>query len=489
LSKPLPKRPRGEASLDLPTQPLGACEPKQAWIYRELRDRILGRVLSCGARLPSTRSLAERWKVSRTTVALAYDQLRSEGYLVSQGGSGTYVAAEVPDTLSTVSPGKAPATVRSQPVDATANAVVNQPFVARIADPSLFPMDAWRKALAASARKASARDLAEVDPMGVGRLREEIAKYLNVARGIACGAGQVLVLSGIRHGLELSARQLLSGADMVAVEDPGYRHAEPIFGRFCRSVLRIPVDGQGCSVAHLRAAGNVRLVHVTPAHQSPTGVTMPISRRLDLLRWAAEADRWIIEDDYDSEFSYDSAPLPALKSLDSADRVIHCGSFNKTMFGALRIGYIVLPAALVPRFRQAKHVTGRANGTLEQLALASFLASGAFARHVRRTRLVYADRRDVVLGALRNALGARQLVVTGAQAGFHMVWWPPEGFDVPRFHALAHAAGMQLPAISEFCERTDLPAGLVIGYTGLSDEAVRRHARALGRAIEETLDA
>jgi len=422
-------------------------------------------------------------------VALAYDQLRSEGYLVSKGGSGTHVAAQVPDALLTASAGNTRGRVRSPQEDAPADPVLNQPFVARIADPSLFPMDAWRKALVASARKASARDLAEVDPMGVGSLREEIAKYLNVSRGIACSAGQVLVLSGIRHALELSARQLLSSTDTVAVEDPGYRHAEPIFGRFARSVLRIPVDAHGCSVTHLRAAGDVRLAHVTPAHQSPTGVTMPVSRRLDLLQWAAEADRWIIEDDYDSEFSYDTAPLPALKSLDSADRVIHCGSFNTTMFGALRIGYIVLPPALVPRFRQAKHVTGRANGTLEQLALATFLASGAYARHVRRTRLVYAARRDVVIDALRNALGARPLVVTGTQAGFHMVWWPPEGFDVPRFCALAHAEGMQLQMISEFCQRTDLPAGLVIGYTGLSDEAVRQHSRALGGAIAKTLHA
>jgi len=451
-------------------------------------------VLSCGARLPSTRNLANRWGVSRTTVELAYDQLRSEGYLVSKGGSGTYVAAQVPDMLSTARPSGTGAPRGLPQVEVPADlpaggGALDMPFVARVADASIFPMDAWRKALVASARSATPRDLTQVDAMGVRLLREEIANYVNVARGIACDAGQVIVLSGIRHGLELCARQLLSAADAVAVEDPGYLHAQPIFGRFARSVLRVPVDAHGCSVEHLRAAASVRLVHVTPAHQSPTGVTMPVSRRLDLLKWAAEGDRWIVEDDYDSEFSYDSAPLPALKSLDSADRVIHCGSFNKTMFGALRVGYVVLPTALVPRFREAKQVTGRANGTLEQLALASFIASGAFARHVRRARLVYAARRDVVLEALGKALGARHLHVTGKHAGFHMVWWPPARFDVPRFRELARAEGLQLRMISEFCQRTDLPAGFVIGYTGLNDEDVRTHSDALGGAIARTLGA
>lgn len=364
---------------------------------------------------------------------------------------------------------------------------LGRPFVARVADAALFPMDAWRKALADAVRGASAHDLTHGDAMGAASLRAEIAKYLGLSRGIACHADQVLVLSGIRHGLALCGRQLLTGRETVAVEDPSYLHAEPLLARYAKRVVRVPIDAQGLRVDALSAAGDVRLVHVTPAHQSPTGVTMPVSRRLALLRWAADGDRWIVEDDYDSEFSYDSAPLPALKSLDRADRVIHCGSFNKTMFGELRIGYAVLPDALVPSFREARHLTGRANGVIEQLALASFLASGAFARHLRRSRLVYARRRDVVIAALQRALGAGRLHVTGAQAGFHLVWWPPPGFDVARLRELADAAGLVLPWISRMTSRSDLPDGAMLGYTGLGDDAVRAHADTLAQLIERTL--
>lgn len=487
---------RTQSSLDLAAEPLCEGELKQAWIYRQIRARILDGVLAKGTRLPSTRHLAERWQVSRATVDLAYDQLRSEGYLVSSSGSGTYVAAKVPDQFFDAggarAGGEAP---RQRPKPSRRGASLSidmaplivseagEPFIARVPDPALFPLDLWRRALQASARRVTAEQLSDNEPLGLGELRTQIASYLGVARGISCDAEQVIVLSGIRQGLDLCARLLLSSEDRVMVEDPGYMHAAPIFGRHAREVVHVPIDAQGFSVAHARRHAGARLVHVTPAHQAPTGVTMPVSRRLELLAWAEEADCWVIEDDYDSEFSYDSAPLPALKSLDAADRVIHCGSFNKTMFAGLRIGYAVLPRKLVPDFRKARHVTGRSTGVIEQMALGSFLESGAFGRHVRRARLAYAQRRNTVIEAMRDALGAGRLHVTGEQAGFHFVWWLPPEIDLAAFRGRAAESGLHFQAVADFCKRVVLPAGLVIGYAALEDEALGRHAEALCRVI------
>lgn len=496
MTRPLSRASRSrrtQSSLDLAADTPREGELKQAWIYRQIRARILDGVLVKGTRLPSTRHLAERWQVSRATVELAYDQLRSEGYVVGRSGSGTYVAAMVPDHFfdagariqEAPQPPPKPLRRSASPNDAAPLVAgeAGAPFMARVADPLLFPLDLWRRALQAGTRRVTATHLGDKEPLGLGELRAQIASYLGVARGICCDAEQIVVLSGIRQGLDLCARLLLSSEDKVLVEDPGYLHASPIFGRHAREVVPVPVDAQGFSVAHARRRAGVRLAHVTPAHQAPTGVTMPVSRRLELLAWAEEADCWLIEDDYDSEFSYDSAPLPALKSLDAADRVIHCGSFNKTMFAALRIGYAVLPRKLVPAFRQARHVTGRSTGVIEQMALTCFLENGAFARHVRRARLAYAQRRDTVLAALHGALGPARTKVSGEHAGFHLVWWLPPGIELAAFLHAAAQRGLRFQTVSDFCQRAVLPAGVVIGYAALDDDALQRHAQALREAI------
>ncbi|WP_085943871.1 PLP-dependent aminotransferase family protein [Achromobacter insuavis] len=346
--------------------------------------------------------------------------------------------------------------------------------MARSADASLFPMETWRKGLMASAQRVTPAQLAHEDPLGWHPLREQIARYLGAARGIACDAGQVVVLTGIRDGLDLSARLLLTPQDKVLVEDPGYLNAEPLFSQYTRRIVPIAIDEHGFSVARARRQRGARLAHVTPAHQSPTGVTMPVSRRLELLDWAAQAGCWILDDDYDSEFSYDGAPLAALKSLDSADRVIHFGSFNKTLFNALRIGYAVVPRSLAPAFSRALYVTGRSCSVIEQMTLAAFLEYGGFARHVRKARSVYAARRDRVMAMLREAVGPAPLRVSGEQTGFHLVWWPPSGFDVAALLARARDWGVGIQPVADFCRRVSWPDGVVIGYSARQDADLDR---------------
>jgi len=489
MTMPLSRRTRGVSSVDLAAEGPQVGEVKQAWVYRQIRDRILSGALPAGARLPSTRSLAERWGLARTTVDAAYDQLRGEGYVESTVGSGTYVAAVVPDRFlgtGAAPPRPVPAAPRgAAPVVTPSESPALPPlpsFAARRADAALFPMDEWRRLLVSCSRQVTPAQLSADEPLGAWALREQIARYLGVARGIACEAEQVIVLSGIRHALDLSARLLLSAGDEVLIEDPAYMNAMPLFEQYAARVVPLPVDEGGFPVALARRHRQARLAYVTPAHQSPLGMAMPASRRLELLAWAAEAGCWIIEDDYDSEFNYERLPLPALKSLDEGDRVIHCGSFNKTMFAALRIGYAVLPRELVPAFSALRRITGRSNSVIEQMALAEFLRSGAFARHVRRARSHYLRRRDQVLQCLRDAVGEAALRVSGQQAGFHFVWWLPPGIDEAALLRQAQAHGLRLQPISDLCHRARLAPGVIIGYSGLQDDDLPKLA-ALLRAL------
>lgn len=483
-------------------------ESKQAWVYREIRERILKGALPSAARLPSTRSLAARWHIARSTVEAAYDQLRSEGYTAGTVGSGTYVAAVIPDNFfraglpgegAARSKARAPAPVSqadaaqrvapaSAPPPAPQMAAIftsaqpNSQFFSRSADAALFPMERWRKGLMASARRVTPAQLANDEPQGWRALREQIARYLGAARGISCDPDQVIILSGIRDGLDLCGHLLLQPQDKVLIEDPGYLNAEPIFGQYTRHIVPLAIDAEGFPVAQARRQRGVKLVHVTPAHQSPTGVTMPVSRRLELLDWAAQAGCWIVEDDYDSEFSYDGAPLAALKSLDTADRVIHCGSFNKTLFNALRIGYAVVPKELATAFVQARRRAGRVPSIIEQMTLAAFLQDGSFARHVRKARGVYARRRSAALSALRQAVGSDALRVSGEHAGFHLLWWLPPGWDLGQAVAAGRAAGVGMQPVADFCRKVDLAPGVVLGYSAVEEDALPRLGALLAQA-------
>jgi len=508
MNKPLSAGPgakRQEASLDLPMDAARPGESKQTWVYREIRERILKGALPSGARLPSTRSLAGRWHIARSTVEAAYDQLRSEGYTAGAVGSGTYVAAVIPDNFFRAGlPGERAATPKARaPMSASqadaappsaphmaalfAPLQPNSQFFSRSADAALFPMERWRKGLMASARRVTPAQLANDEPQGWLPLREQIARYLGAARGISCDPDQVIVLGGIRDGLDLCGHLLLQPQDRVLIEDPGYLNAQPIFGQYTRHIVPLAIDAEGFPVAQARRERGVKLVHVTPAHQAPTGVTMPVSRRLELLDWAAQAGCWIVEDDYDSEFSYDGAPLAALKSLDTADRVIHCGSFNKTLFNALRIGYAVVPKELAPAFVQARRRAGRSPSIIEQMTLAAFLQDGGFARHVRKARGVYARRRDAALRALRQAVGSDELRVSGEHAGFHLLWRLPPGWDMAQAVAAARTAGVGMQPVADFCRKVELPPGVVVGYSAVEEEALLKLGTLLRQAAPEQM--
>lgn len=460
--------------LDLPLPQHGdAALGKQDSAYSALRQAILEKRLPAGCRLPSTRTLAQRWGLSRGTLEVVFDRLRSEGYVSRASGSGTRVCAVVPDLyLSAPAQGVAPAVSDGEPPYPVLSVRAGQPFVARLADPALFPLPRWTRSLTRALGSASAPSLCDADPAGLPALRQQIAEYLGQHRGIACEARQVMITTGIRHGLDLLARSLLNAGDKVCIEDPGYLSAKGLFALAGAHLVPIPVEDQGIDVAQLQEHRDACMVYVTPAHQAPLGMTMPVSRRLALLEWARHSQAWVVEDDYDSEFNYQSAPLAALKSLDRDDRVIYCGSFNKTLFAGLRVGFMLLPASLRPRLLATLQNTGRSVGVIEQLALADYIASGAFLRNLRAARQAYQERRDLLLAILaREAPGCYR--ISGQQAGLHLLLELPPGSDERRFRQRAADQGLLLQGLAEHCQAVRRPAAVIIGYAALSLAQIR----------------
>ncbi|QBF26386.1 PLP-dependent aminotransferase family protein [Pseudomonas tructae] len=471
-------------ALDLPL-PTALAQGKQQGAYAALRDAILDKRLPAGTRLPSTRTLAERWQLSRGTLELVFERLRDEGYVSRVAGSGTRVCAVIPDLFiaagSNPGPGQPAGEVAAS---VTSGVQVGVPFVARLADPALFPVKAWSRALVKALSSAPPAQLSAPDPAGLPALREQIADYLRRYRGIRCHASELIVTSGIRQCIDLLARSVIRPGDKACVEDPGYRTARSLFERAGAQVVAVPVTAEGIDEQVLEIHLDARLACVTPAHQSPLGVTLSVSRRLMLLDWAKRADAWIVEDDYDSEFNYNNAPLPALKALDHGDRVIYCGSFNKTLFAGLRVGFMLVPANLRGQLLATLQGTGGAVGITEQLGLAEYLANGSFVRYLRQARQAYQQRRDLLLQCLAEQAPGR-FTVTGQQAGLHFVLWLPAGSNEQAFCQRAAQQGLHLQPIGSFCQQVQLPPAVIIGFTALTSAQLRFAAGKLAALLRE----
>jgi len=491
---------RGKAAihLDLPCPPGladGSAPFKQDCISDALREAILNKLLPAGTWLPSTRTLALRWGVARGTVEASFERLCAEGYICRTQGSGTRVSAVVPDSYL-AAPKGAPRPAARQRGAAAEGAAASPfvpdnsvesgvPFIARQADPSLLRMDKWKKHVMAGLSSASGAELGSPPLQGVTDLRARIAEYLGKYRGIGCMADDVVITTGIRHSIDLVARTVLGPGHTVLVEDPGYRSALQLFKMAGAMTIDMPVDREGIDTSVLTRYPDASAAYVTPAHQSPLGVAMSLSRRLELLDWARRNAAWVIEDDYDGEFGYQTAPLPALKSLDIHDRVIYCGSFNKTLFSGLRVGFMVVPAALRASLFRVWHTTGRAVGVTEQFALAHLIESEEFARHLRASRHAYLMRRNAVFEQLLRH-GQGRYTVSGEHAGFHFILWLEADRDEAAFVAQAAEHGLRLQPLHAFCRSVRLPPGVVIGYAALTLAQARHAGKVLAQLLAHT---
>lgn len=473
-------------------------------VYRALRLEILSGQIKPGTRVPSTRWLASELSVSRNVVAFAYSHLLAEGYLSARRGAGTYVAGELPEAAILGGRPMSKRVLRPRRPPKLSSYALHiaqewkhglswNPRTAplrydfRYGPPSFteFPNATWCRILARRARRASRRDLDYGPPEGSPLLREAICEYLRRARAITCGPEQVLVVSGVKQGLDIAARVLVEAGDRVAIEDPHMKAVRIMFRAARAKIIAVPVDMQGMHVDNLKQAGQIRLVHLTPSYQFPTGITMSLARRLEVLAWARRAGALIFEDDYDSGYRYAGPSVEALHALDDSQSVIYAGTFSKSLFPALRLGYLVLPDYLVSVFRSAKALLDTGSATLPQLAAADFMREGHFERHLRKLRARNAQRRAALVEALDTHLGKR-VEVSGSSAGDHILLWLRD-FSFDRTSELsrrAEAVGVRIYSVRPFYLSPPKRAGLLLGYASLTEreisEGIRRLATVLG---------
>lgn len=477
-----------------------ASLPLYRQLYEGLRDAILTRKLQSGVQLPSTRILATDLGISRSTVIGAYEQLLAEGYIEGKVGAGTYVAHILPDELLCVpdhrvhtSCSDSGNSILSQRGMLLANTSVTAapseglPCAFRSGIPALdlFPVKVWAQIISKCLRQASSELLVYGHPAGYQPLREAIASYLGAVRAIHCRPEQVVIVSGSQQGLDLAARVLLDPGDPAWVEDPGYLGARGALLGAGASLIPVPVDKEGLQVSvGIARCKDARMVCVTPSHQNPLGVTMGLSRRLELLKWAGGSDAWILEDDYDSEYRYMGRPLAALQGLDTKGRVIYIGTFSKVMFPALRIGYLVLPLALVNAFVSARALVNRHPPLLEQIALTHFIKEGHFARHIRRMRSLYKERQNALINAAQSHL-AGLLEINPNDSGMHLIGWLPQDISDCIASQQASAYGVEAVPLSHYKIEADLRNGLMLGYTATSIEQIYQGVQQLAIALAQ----
>jgi GntR family transcriptional regulator / MocR family aminotransferase len=465
--------------------------PLYRQVYMGLRHAILSGTFSGGQKLPSTRDVAEQLGISRTVVVLAYDQLLAEGFAEGRTGSGTYVSSGVGVNRSV--PSKDSAQVRLSRFGLSAAAAWHEMSFSMRRPPPLpydfayggsdletFPFAAWRRILQRCARKAPASKLGYGPASGNLDLRDAICSHVRRSRAVACDPSQVIVVNGSQQALDLIVRVLIERGDGVAIEDPGYQGTREVLRAAGARVFPVAVDRDGLNPRKLPASA--RLAFVTPSHQFPTGVILSLARRLTLLDWAKRKRAVIVEDDYDGEFHYEGQPLESLQGLDREGRVIYVGTFSRTVFPALRIGYLIAPKGLVQAFMAAKWLSDRHTATLEQQTLAEFISTGIYERYLRRVRRRNAQRRRVLLEGIQKQLGDR-VEVTGDGAGAHVVLWPRQRVAEQTVIRNAATRGVSVYGISPYCLKPPSQTGILLGYSRMREKEIQEGLRRLGEVL------
>ncbi|WCD80345.1 MocR-like pyridoxine biosynthesis transcription factor PdxR [Pseudomonas sp. TUM22785] len=460
-------------------------------LYEGLRERILDGRLQSGTRLPASRDLAALLGISRNTVTRAFDQLYAEGYVEGRIGDGTYVAEL--STASRPAPAVQAKAATSEALQRLQTYHLSRPLIGpprafRVGVPAfdLFPFETWARLSARFWRKPSPARLGYGDPAGDWQLRELIAAYLRNGRGLHCDPAQVIVTCGAQQAISLCAQLLVEPGDRVAIENPGYRAAGHAFSVAGAQLAGIPVDADGLDTAALERAGDCRLTYVTPSHQYPTGVTLSLARRLELLDWAERHDGWIVEDDYDGEYRYSGTPLAPLAALDRQGRVLYVGTFCKIAFPALRLGYLVLPPALVEPFARRRALDMRHSEIGTQAVMAEFIAAGHFQRHIRRMRAAARSRRDALLaGWPVDIPGCAPM--PAVEAGLHLCVRVDSLARERELIAAAEGAGVELNNLSSYWLPGEEPpvdnrAGLVLGFAAVPEAEIAKALAALRKA-------
>jgi GntR family transcriptional regulator/MocR family aminotransferase len=455
-----------------------------------------------GTLIPATRELVQVLGISRTTILNAYAELIAEGYVTGRVGSGTYVNGHVPDRIQQTSTlvireSSTPAepqrisahhavmpTPKTTPISMLRERLVPKPlfcdFQWNRASLEDFPFRVWYQLIA----KYAPTDFKQnPSPEGSLSLREAIAVHLAASRGVVCNAEQILIGNGTQHCLDLVARSMLNGNDTVGIEEAHYSGVRETFQAASARLLSVPVDDEGLRVdelAKISKKARTKLVYVTPSHQMPTGATMSMFRRTQLIEWAARNDAYVLEDDYDGEYRYDGLPLPSLQGLSRGERVIYIGSFSRSISPTIRIGYLVAPRSLLGKLRDTAHHTGRHCPLLLQESLAEFIGEGHFERYLRRARGRNLRRRAALLDAIMEHFGDLVQVV-GAEAGVHVMmrFRDEVPIDLQRFISRAAATGVGIYPTSPYFIRPEQRSELLLGYGSLEESVIRKGIRVL----------
>ncbi|WP_449545724.1 MocR-like pyridoxine biosynthesis transcription factor PdxR [Lelliottia amnigena] len=434
-------------------------------IYTRYRDNIARGVLKPGDKVPAIRVLAEELKVARKTVETAYAILIGEGYLVSQGARGTRVNPDLNLPASQNAPAE-------QATGMLPESLISQRERAGFLRPGIpaldcFPYKKWLLLAGQATRSMRQEEMLSPPVMGWYPLRQAIARYLNISRGLSCTAEQVLITSGYSGSLRLILDTLASRSDKVVFEDPGYFMGQQLLKRIVPRLHTVPVDRFGMDTDYLlRHHRDARFAIVTPSHQSPLAVTLSLPRKQQLLDWATQNNAWIIEDDYDGEFHYTRKVLPSLKSLDHHDRVIFMGTFSKTVMPSLRMGYVVMPASTVAAFTDCADIVTSGQPVLTQKILTTFLSDGHFFRHLKKMRALYQQRRDWMIAALHEVYGERFFTEQN-DGGMHIVAFLTKSSDDRDVARIWQQHQLQVNALSEWYRGSGKRYGLVMGYNNV----------------------
>ncbi len=473
-----------------------ASKPLYQQIYDCFRTRIVRGELRGSHLVPSSRSLARELRVSRLPVLNAYAQLLAEGYFESRVGAGTFIASSLPGRANSQPNHSRPSAAygsRRTSAHAAALPPYERPSWAgslgpfQVGQPELhqFPIEIWSKLNARYLRRMRVKALQYGDAMGLPELREAIAAYVRTSRGVRCEAQQIMIVSGSQQALDLATRVLLDPGTPAWVEEPGYWLVHQVLKAAGCRVVPVPVDADGLDVAAgVKLSRRARAAFVAPSHQYPLGVTMSATRRLQLLEWAQRANAWIIEDDYNSEYRYDSMPIASLQGLDSSNRVIYIGTFSKILFPSLRLGYVVLPPDLVERFAAMRQTMDLCPSHIGQAIVADFIREGHFARHIRRMRPIYAERRRVLIAELERELGNRAEIM-GDPAGMHVAILIAGMRDDRKIAAKAAQQSLWLSALSSLYVGRAPRQGFVLGFGNTKAAQIPQAVRHLKTLLQE----
>lgn len=437
----------------------------QGQIHDNIRTAILNGSISDGMRLPSSRALATRLDVARITVVQAYDQLIAEGYLEARTGAGTFVSATAPDTYVGISP---QVHQKGPPVDI----IQPRPLPPGMSALDQFPATKWARTAGRTARQLNLQRMNHTDVMGFAPLRQNIADYLRASRSVVCDPSQVMVISGLQQGLFLVACAILKSNQTIILEDPGYGGMLAAAKATNRPIDYTGVDDHGAMIP----TGLSGLMVTCPSRQFPLGHTMPHSRRLEILAWAKDTNSLIFEDDYDSEFRYAGRPLNSLQGIDGGERVIYGGTFSKSLFTALRLGYLILPHRLVEPVRALRAAVDSFPSINNQLALHAFMEDGEFTRHVRRVRKIHAHRKSLFEKAMRLHL-KNWLVLTPSDAGLYLLARPTDALAASaitdrKLAELGQQSGIGAAPLSSNYRTVKPQQGILMGFANLTDSEI-----------------